>query len=180
MMPVPTSGDSIQARPATDYVLRTTQQNMVQLSALADQKASIVLGASFVVATIVFSGAADDPLGTAKLVLAITAIVAGVLAAVSLFPTVGGRWRPGARTEGQAGSAWNPLFFGSIARVEAEEYQARMRAILADDERVYGVILADLHQAANVLLHRKYRWLQASYLALITGMLTTLGVAAMS
>lgn len=160
------TGPPVRSRASADYVLRTAQQNMVQLSSLADQKASVVLGSSFVVATIVFSDAGSDGgLGAAKTILAATAVIAGIFSAVSLFPKVSPR-------DGAAGS--NPLFFGSIARLPASEYRTRMRQILARDEEIYDVIVDDLHQASCVLLNRKFRWLQASYLTLIIGMLATL------
>ena len=37
----------IEGRQTVDHVLRTVQQNTLQLSAMADQKASVVLGAAF-------------------------------------------------------------------------------------------------------------------------------------
>ena len=64
--------------------------------------------------------------------------------------------------------------FGAIASMEPDDYVARMREVLADDDKIYDAIMEDIHQASQVLLGRKYRLLKLSYLALILGMIATL------
>ena len=56
----------------------------------------------------------------------------------------------------------------------SEDYIARMRGVLADDDKIYDAILEDIHQASRLLLNRKYRLLKLSYLALVVGMIATL------
>lgn len=160
----------VNGRASADYVLRTAQQNLLQLSTMADQKASVVLGAAFVTATIVFGDVAgSSDLDALRLSLLVTAILSGVLAAIALAPRLA--TKP-AREQ--------PLFFGSIARMDAEEYRRLMRDLLAADQRIYDAIVDDLHAASRVLVTSKFRPLQYSYLVLVVGMTATLGIAVFS
>ena len=159
--------EPLEGRPSIDYVLRTVQQNTLQLSAMADQKASVVLGAAFVMATIVFgdlTGLEDSNVET--VLLAVTAVLSGVLAALAVMPRI--------MVGGEQAERPNLLFFGAIASMEPDDYVARMREVLADDDKIYDAIMEDIHQASQVLLGRKYRLLKLSYLALILGMIATL------
>ena len=161
------STEPIQGRQTVDHVLRTVQQNTLQLSAMADQKASVVLGAAFVMATIVFgdlTGLEESNVET--VMLAVTAVLSGVLAALAVMPRI--------MVGGERAERTNLLFFGAIATMPSEDYIARMRAVLADDDKIYDAILEDIHQASRLLLNRKYRLLKLSYLALIVGMIATL------
>ncbi len=152
---------------AINYVLRTAQQNTLHLSAMADQKASVVLGASFVMASIVFAdvaGEADPAL--ASILLAVTAVVAGLLAALAVMP----RGLSTSKPE----QSQNILFFGHVARMSREDYVEQMDDVLASGPDIYAAILEDLWQASQVLLFRKYRLLRYAYVALTVGMVATL------
>ena len=152
------------SRGTVDYILRTAQQNTLQLSAMADQKASVVLGASFVMASIVFGDlTATDDRAIATIILAVTAVTAGLLAALSIIPRTGSR-----------GGRRNLLFFASIAELDHDEYLRQMRQMLGERDALYEAVLEDLYQASVVLRARKYPLLRASYVALTTGMVATL------
>ncbi len=157
---------------AANYLLRTAQQANIQLSAMADQKASIVLGATFVMATVASGDliANDDP-SPALIVLAVASLVSGIFAILTLIPKV---------SAPSDGAAVNPLFFGHVARLSPEEFQGRMADVLADAESAQRAIVDDLHQASCVLLGSKYRWLRFSYLSLLLGMIATAATAALT
>ena len=155
-----------EGRQSADYVLRTAQQNLLQLSAMADQKASVVLGSAFVMATIVFGDVAGNGLDPVRVAILVTAIGSGLFAAIALAPRMVG-----------APAHDQPLFFGSIATMERDEYRHLMREMLDDDRRIHDAIVCDLHSASRVLLHSKFRPLQVSYLVLVVGMTSTLIVA---
>lgn len=154
-------------RASVDYVLRTAQQNLLQLSAMADQKASVVLGSAFVMASLVFGDVAGSgELDAVRAGVLFTALFSGVFAAIALTPRLVGN--PEHK---------QPLFFGSIARMEVDEYRKVMRELLADDQQIYDAIVNDLHAASRVLLHSKFRPLQVSYLVLVVGMTITMVIA---
>lgn len=149
---------------SADYALRTAQQNLMHMSAMADQKASVVLGSSFIMAGIVFGDLAGDAeVNIVRALFLATALGAGLFAALALAPRL--KVDPSAR---------QPLFFGSIAHQELEDYQQVMSEILVDREKIHATIVTDLHTSSRVLLTSKFRPLQTSYGILIIGMAATL------
>jgi hypothetical protein len=152
---------------AINYVLRTAQQNTLHLSAMADQKASVVLGASFVMASIVFSDVAgeSDP-AIASILLAVTAVASGLLAAFAVMPRV--------MTSVSTSDRRNLLFFGTVAGMDHDDYLEQMHRVIGSAPAIYDAILEDLYQASHVLMRRKYRLLRLSYVALTVGMVATL------
>jgi hypothetical protein len=89
--------DGLDRQFADDAVqaVRTAVQMQYQLSAMADQKAGLLMGASFVVFTIAMANAIarGGELPVAMMILGAAAFLAAICAAVSVLPTVGGPWR---------------------------------------------------------------------------------------
>ena len=78
---------SERPRGPVDNLLRTVQQHHVQLSVMADMKASILITVSSIVATISLSRASDPRLRPALLTLAVACLISLLLAMVAVFPT---------------------------------------------------------------------------------------------
>lgn len=169
--PFELSVTKIESRSNVDYALRTAQQNTLALSGMADQKASIVLGASFVIASIIFTGFDTSNIEPIRVGLGLTSVTSGLLAAFALLPKL-----PRPPTSGPS-SKPNLLFFGTVAQMDHEQYLDQMRDLLSDDDQVYEAILEDLYQAAFAPA-RKFRLLRLSYLALMIGMVISLLIAA--
>ncbi|MEM7093284.1 MAG: Pycsar system effector family protein [Actinomycetota bacterium] len=160
--------EALEASPSADYMLRTTQQIIVHQSAMADQKASVVLGSSFVVASIVFGDiSTSSELTLISTLLLATSTLSGILAALALSP----------KLSFSKDAATQPLFFGSIAHMDIDDYQALMKGILPDTERIHETVVADIHAGSSVLLDSKFRPLQLSYMVLVLGMVVTLVAA---
>ena len=168
--------DAVEGRSAVDYLLRTQQQNQVQLLMMADQKANIVLTVTLLISTVgagsLFSGSPHPVLS----VLVAGAVVAALPALLALMPNLGAARRRDApeavmtadAATGLTGSGRaNLLFFTQVADMEPAAYRAAMARLLAADARLYEAITADLHATAKVL-QRKYLWLRRSYLALLS------------
>ena len=88
------------------HLLRTMQQHHVTLSAMADQKASIIIGVNSVVFALVVKEAATNP---ALLVLAASSGLAAVLCMLAVLPKLGGGKGPAAPP--------NLLFFGGFTQL---------------------------------------------------------------
>src|SRR5438046_3175751 len=78
------------------HLLRTTQQVQYQLSQMADQKASMLLGITFVIFTITVGQARIGAPQPALLILGAAAFVAALLAVSAVLPSI----RPPAAAEG--------------------------------------------------------------------------------
>ena len=90
--------------PNAIHVLRTVQNNTLKLSQMADQKASILMGASFVVFSIAVSRAFAGHLPGSLVVLALFSFLSSLCAMLAVLPRLGNSLPPGVRR--------NRLFFG--------------------------------------------------------------------
>jgi len=145
-------------------VIRTAQQINVQLSQMADQKASILMGAAFVIFTIAINQAHGALPPLPLLILGAAAFVAAVCAVLAIMPSVGGTPRGPA----------NLLFFGSFAHLSEEDFTEAMLEAVLTDEGAYRAMLRDMHQNGVVLARKKYRMLGWAYRAFLIGMSASL------
>ena len=148
------------------HMLRTMQLSTLALSQMADQKASILMGASFVVFSLAVgrSLAGDVPWPLA--VLALFAFLSSLCAAISVMPSVGQPKRSAAPP--------NRLFFGHFHALDEEEWTRSVLADIASDEGVFRLMLHDAYQNGQVLQRRKYRFLGYAYRLFVVGLVTTL------
>ncbi|MBS0503923.1 MAG: hypothetical protein JSS55_09020 [Proteobacteria bacterium] len=149
--------------PDAIHLVRTTQQIQVQLSAMADHKASILMGATFVVFTITLNQTSKGAVAPEMLVLAGFALLSAAFAVMSVLPAV--KPKPGAPL--------NLLFFGSFTQLDQEDYIERLVGNLADEEEVYRTMARDIYQNGSVLRHKKYRYLALAYRTFLLGMVLT-------
>jgi hypothetical protein len=146
--------------PNAVHLVRTVQQTHVQLSAMADQKASILMGATFVIFTITIGQARTGPVTLPMLVLGAAAFFAAVLAVLAILPATHYR---------NLGSR-NLLFFGSFTQLDEEEFTSRIVARMHTDDDIYRTMLHDLYQNGVVLERKKYRLLGYAYRVFLTGL----------
>lgn len=165
-MPVLEPRLDVEPRSSIVYLLRTTQQHHVQLSAMADQKANMLLGASMVILTLLVNQMISGNSAPLPVVsLAVFTSVAALFAAVAVMPS--------ASTKGRRVTQ-NPLFFGGFAELEWEDYAAEMKEVLSGDTEVYTSMVRDIWELGRVLHARKYRYLRYSYVAFVSGGVVTL------
>lgn len=150
------------------HALRTTQLNTLQLSRMADQKASILMGAGFVVFSLAVGRGLSGDLPWSLVVLALFAFLSSLCAALAVMPSVG-KPRDGA-------GAHNRLFFGHFHDRDEEEWTRDILADLHADEGVFRLMLRDIYQNGQVLQRRKYRFLGHAYRLFVVGLLATLGM----
>jgi len=152
--------------PNAIHVLRTVQNNTLKLSQMADQKASILMGATFLVFSLavgrLLGGELSYPLG----ILAVFAFVSSLCAVMAVLPRVSGVLPPGARR--------NMMFFGHFHDLAEEEWTCDVLAELHADETVFRLMLHDIYQNGQVLQHRKYRFLGYAYRLFVIGLVVTL------
>ena len=148
------------------HALRTVQLGTLKLSQMADQKASMLMGASFVVFSIAVGRTLATELAWPLAILAFFAFLSALLAAIAVMPSVGPA--PG------AGTTPNPMFFGHFADRDEEEWTREVLGDLRGDETVFRLMLHDIYQNGRVLRRRKYRFLGYAYRIFIAGLLITL------
>jgi ABC-type transport system involved in multi-copper enzyme maturation permease subunit len=147
------------------HLVRTTQQQTLQLSQMADQKASILMGASFLVFSIAVSRAFAGQLPVSLAVLALFAFLSSMCAVVAVLPSVSPKGAP---------QSANKLFFGHFAARDEAEWTEDVLAQLRDDETVFRTMLHDIYQNGQVLRRKKYRFMTYAYRIFVVGLVVTL------
>jgi hypothetical protein len=150
--------------PNAVHLVRTVQQIHVQLSAMADQKASILMGATFVIFTITIGQAKGGQAPLPLLILGAAAFFSAAFAVLAILPAT--------HTSG----AQNLLFFGSFTQIDEADYIERVLDALGSDETVYRTMLHDLYQNGMVLARKKYRLLGYAYRIFLVGLTASFAV----
>ena len=146
------------------HMMRTVQLAQLQLSAMADAKASILMGATFVIFTITIgqarTGAAPLPL----LILGGAAFFSAIFAVLAVLPLTRSRLRAGER---------NILFFGVFSEMGEEEFIDEVISRLRTEDSIYRTMARDIHQAGSVLQNKKYRLLGIAYRIFLAGLVAS-------
>jgi hypothetical protein len=152
-----------QFAPDAVHLLRTTQQIQYQLSQMADQKASLLMGATFVIFTITIGqvkGGAAPP--AALLILGAAAFIAALLAVLAVLPST----KVPPKTNGPG----NMLFFGSFTQMTEDEFVTMVLNTVTDSDAVYAAFAHDIYQNGRVLARKKYKLLGYAYRVLLGGL----------
>ena len=152
-----------QFPPNAIHLVRTTQQIHVQLSQMADQKASILMGATFVIFTIAIGQARGGHTALPLLILGGFAFFSAIFAILAVLPA----------SKVRGTGPVNLLFFGSFARLDEAEYLEQLMDVLGADESVYRTMARDIYQNGSVLARKKYRLLGYAYRILLAGLVSS-------
>ena len=146
------------------HLMRTAQLAQLQLSAMADTKANIVMGATFVIFTITIGQASGATAPLPLLILGASAFFSAIFAVLAVLPATRSR---------QPSDHANLLFFGVFSQIEEDEFVDRLMARLGSDDSVYRTMARDIHQAGRVLANKKYRFLGYAYRILLVGLVAS-------
>jgi len=155
-----------QYSPNAIHLVRNAQINNVTLSRMADQKASILMGATFVVFSLTVGRTLSAGLSFPLIVLGVFAFASSLCAVAAVMPSV--------EAPPPTGGGLNRLFFGHFGAMDEAEWTEGMLDDLETDERLFRVMLHDIHQHGRMLLTRKYRYLGYAYRVFVAGLVLTL------
>lgn len=150
--------------PGAVHMARSAASNQMHLSAMADQKASILVGAAFVIFTIAVGHSDGMGAPLPLLILGGTAFLSAVFAVLAILPAVGWRKR----------APLNLLFFGSFAGLDEDDYVERFLTELSTDDGIYRTMARDIYQNGIVLARKKYRMLGWAYRIFLAGLTASL------
>ena len=158
------TGEAPAYPPNAVHLTRTAVLAQMQLSAMADQKASILMGAAFVIFTIAVGHSDGRGAPLPLLILGGAAFLSAVCAVLAILPAVHYRKR----------APLNLMFFGSFTQLDEEEYIERLLAQMGSDEAIYRTMARDIYQNGSVLAHKKYRLLGWAYRIFLVGLTASL------
>jgi amino acid transporter len=151
------------------HMLRTVQNNTLTLARMADQKASILMGASFLVFSIAVSRTMAGNVPWSLRILAVFAVLSALCGAIAVMPSI---------SKPKGGGRVNKLFFGHFYSLDEDEWADDILSEARADEAVFRLMLRDIYQNGQVLKRRKYRFLGYAYGLFIAGLIATLAAFA--
>jgi predicted metal-dependent HD superfamily phosphohydrolase len=158
-----------------ETMFRTTSENHVTLSGMADTKANIMISINTIILSIIVSvllrKLEEFPqLLFPTLMLVITCLITIVLAILATRPNVAkGRFT----REDIHNKKTNLLFFGNFHNMQLKDYEWGMKEMMKDYDYLYGSMIKDIYYLGKVLA-RKYKLLRLSYTVFMFGFVTSI------
>lgn len=150
-------------------LLVTAQSGHVALSAMADSKASILMGAAFVVFSLSVGQITSGKPTVSLILLASFTLLATVFSVLAIRPKI-------IKPPSIISKNTNIVFFGSFTGLKEEEYIDHVVNIMRSQEEVFRSMARDLYQNGKVLQEKKYKYLSYAYTIFLVG----LGMTAVS
>ena len=155
-----------------ETMFRVTLRNHINLSAMADSKANIMLSINAIIISITIS-ALFPKFETSPFLIWPTVILLVVCVLSIIFATLSTRPKV---TEGKftkediENKKANLLFFGNFFNVELEEFEWGMQEMMKDKDYLYGSMIRDFYFLGKVL-STKYRYLRICYSVFMFGLI---------
>ena len=155
---------------------RSNYRNHINLSAIADNKANIMIGINAILISVLITFLSYRNIGEnqPQVLLPIIIFLASGLASL-IFAVLAVRPKvtmvnPEGTTIDEAKK--NITFFGNFVTLSLDEYEAAMDEVFNDSSLLYGNMVRDLYFLGKVL-EKKYRFLAMSYNIFMIGFITT-------
>ena len=164
-------------------VFRTTSNNHMELSAMADNKSSILISVNSIIISVTLSVLVArisfyPQFIIPACILLLTCLVSLTFAILATRPSV----TNGKFTEDDIRSKRaNLLFFGNFHKMQLQDYQWGMNQLMKDREYLYNTMMMDIY-FLGVVLAKKYRYLRIAYTIFMWGLILSViafGVAAL-
>jgi putative nucleotidyltransferase with HDIG domain len=163
-----------QNRPdrGIETMFRVVPSNHLQLSAIADNKANLMLSTNSIIVSIVF-GLLISKLDTNPHLVIPTFLLLSVCLTAIIFAILATRPKVTTGTftrQDIIERKVNLLFFGNFHSVPLEDFEWGMNEMMNDREYLYGSMIKDLYYLGQVL-ERKYRYLRMCYNVFMFGLI---------
>jgi hypothetical protein len=149
-----------------ETLFRTSYRTHIDMSALADTKANIMITINGLMASILLASISPKIDANPWLLLPTTVLLTGCLISL-VFAVLAARPRLESREvtlEQVRNDAANILFFGNFTHMAQDDYVLGMTELIQDGDRLYTNMLRDIYNLGAVL-DRKFRLLRISYTA---------------
>lgn len=164
---------------AVDTLYRVSFNNHIELSAIADGKANMMISINTIILSVIITVAgsgltftSDYFLTNIRFIIPIFILLIGSLSSVifailSAKPNV---TKDKVEQKELKNSTKSILFFGNFVNMMLENFIAGLRELKKDQELLYDKMSIDLYQLGHVLA-KKYRLLSFSYLIFMSGLI---------
>ena len=153
-----------------ETMFRTTSQNHLMLSQMADTKANILITINSIILSVVVSVLVrkleENPVLLVPTIMLVTVcLTTTVFAILSTRPNLSdGRFT----RDDIKGKKINLLFFGNFHGMDVKEYEWSMKEMMKDADYLYGSLIKDIYYLGKVL-GKKYKFLRLAYTIFMFG-----------
>ncbi|MCO6479518.1 MAG: hypothetical protein J5I94_22980 [Phaeodactylibacter sp.] len=173
--------DSLERKAPTRGVqtyFRANYRNHINLSAIADNKANIMISVNAILVSVLITFLSYRNIGENSpqillpvVIFLVTGLASLIFAVLSARPKVTMLNREGTPPEEVRR---NVVFFGNFVTLELDQFEEAMEEVFSDNELLYGNMVRDLYHLGKVL-EKKYRYLSISYNIFMVGFIATVG-----
>lgn len=163
-------------RRALQTFFRSNYRNHINLSAIADNKANIMISVNSILISVLLTILTYRNMANINpkvvlpavifLVSALVSLIFAILSARPKVTTLNDRDTP------QETVRKNIVFFGNYVNLDLDQYEEAVDAVFRDSELLYGNMVRDLYYLGQVLA-KKYRYLTISYNVFMLGFVAT-------
>ncbi|MCU0345450.1 MAG: DUF5706 domain-containing protein [Saprospiraceae bacterium] len=162
--------------PGAQTFFRTNYRTHINLSAIADQKANIMISVNAILISVMISVISyrnmteTNPAVLMPVVIfLVTGLSSLIFAVLAARPKVTSLINDSTPIEE---AKRNLMFFGNFVSLKSERYEELMDEMFRDSDLLYGNMTRDLYNLGKVL-DRKYRFLSISYNIFMVGFVAT-------
>ncbi len=159
------------SKRGVETLFRTSYRVNMDLTALADAKANIMISINGLMISILIAQIASKVDANPWLYAPTSVFIIGCLVSI-IFAILAARPRVQERTitlEEVRRTKTNILFFGNFAHLTVDEFKTAMKERVSDPADLYTMMLDDIYGVGSVL-QKKYRLLSSSYLAFMVAL----------
>ena len=163
--------DGLGTSRGIETMFRTSYQTHNALTALADNKANIMISVNGIIISILIASIAPGLGDSIWLMIPTAVLLLGALTSM-VFAVLAARPRVRRKTvtlEDVLNGKYNILFFGNFVGMTEEDYVEGMQALMRNTDQVYLNMTRDIYSLGGVL-ERKFRLLKISYTAFMVGL----------
>jgi hypothetical protein len=153
-----------------DQMIRQTRAHHVTLSTMADRKANMMLTIASLMIPLSTGFLYEERSHLAAVTLIGFCVLTIVMAAFAAMPKI----KTGNKLDSTSDlekTSFNLLFFGSFTHMSYSEYKNAMETLMNDSNAAYEMQIREIYTMGQYLALKKYRFVQFSYLSVITGIL---------
>jgi len=177
---VETEGPGLKVKRADrtkDKLFRIVMENHLQLSAMADRKANMMITVCALILTLSLWRIDAPELRATVFTLSLTCITTIILAVYATLPRLPQRLRGQVKP---SGAGFNVIFFGYFTQLDFSAYMREMERVVNDRNAVYDSLSRDLYSLGKILSGRKYKYIRISYQVFMAGLVTSIVVLAVT
>ena len=176
-------GGGLGSARGVETMFRTSYRTNMDLSALADSKANIMISINGIIISIIIASISPKIDSNPWLLIPTSVLLLSCMISISLA-VLAARPRLNSQIidlESVRNNSANILFFGNFVNMREDDFITGMKELLQDNDRLYVNMMRDIYGLGSVL-EKKFRFLRSSYnvfmVGLITGVILFIGIYA--